>query len=63
MNHINIAKLNAWVSFCIKNLANCIFRANHQIFDLPIIPRIYVYTVTHSYGCCITYVNDDNKHL
>ena len=26
----------------LKNLANCIFRMNRQIFDLPIIPRSYM---------------------
>ena len=50
MNHINIAKLNEHHIGCkhgflsiqhsIKHLANCIFRANCQICDLPIIPCI-----------------------
>ena len=52
-NHINIAKLNVCHLGCKhkflsircskspnKNLANCIFRANRQIFDLPIIQCI-----------------------
>ena len=66
MNHVNIAKLNVCHLYCkhsiqysklpIKNLANCIFRANCQIFDLPIIPCIqYIVslctcTVTFSYA-------------
>ena len=30
-----------------KNLANWIFRANHQTFDLPIIPHaVYSYSIT-----------------
>ena len=52
-NHVNIAKLNIHHLGCkhrflsiqhskppIKNLANCIFRVNRQIFDSPIIPHI-----------------------
>ena len=48
VSHVNIAKLNAHHSGCKygflsiqysnKNLANCIFRPNRQIFDSPIIP-------------------------
>ena len=50
VNHVNIAKLNVHHLGCkhgflsiqyskppIKNLANCIFRVNRQIFDSPII--------------------------
>ena len=53
MNHVSIAKLNVHHLGCKhgflsiqysklpnKSLANYIFRANHQIFDSPIIPRI-----------------------
>ena len=53
-NHVNITKLNVHRLGCkhgflsiqysqlpIKNLANCIFRTNHQLFDLPITPRIW----------------------
>ena len=53
-NHISITKLNVRHLGCkhgflsiqysklpIKNLANCIFRPNCQIFDSPIIPRIW----------------------
>ena len=60
MNHVNIAKLNICHLGCkhgflsiqyskppIKNLANCIFRANRQIFDSPIIPHIQY--LRHSY--------------
>ena len=52
-NHLNIAKLNGrhlgykheflstqYSKPPIKNLVNCIFRANRQIFNSPIIPRI-----------------------
>ena len=52
-NQVNIAKLNVCHLSCkhgflfieyskspINSLANCIFRTNHQIFDLLIIPRI-----------------------
>ena len=54
MNHINIAKLNVRHLGCkhgflstqhskppIKNIANCIFTVNRQIFDLPIILCIW----------------------
>ena len=50
MNHVNIAKLNVChlcckhgfltIQYSIKNLANWIFRANRQIFNLPIILSI-----------------------
>ena len=74
MNHIKIAKLNVHHLGCkhgflstqysklpIKNLAKCIFRANCQIFDSPIIPHIRYthYLPTQSFYCALLQYADD----
>ena len=38
------------IQYSNKNLTNCIFRANYQIYDSPIIPRIWhIYTYIQTY--------------
>ena len=54
-NHVNITKLNVchlgctygflsiqYIKLSIRNLTNCSFRANCQIFNSPIIPCMYM---------------------
>ena len=73
MNHVYIAKLNVRHLGCNplsiqyskspnKNLANCIFRGNCQIFDSSIIPRIQylvLMQVRCMYACRNTFVKVD----